>query len=78
MDNSLINFLLQESSDLSNWSDVTNEPVLNLTLQNQVTRHCPPAAVFIGSKRLSIAVAVNLDFDSLPWPHLDLLSFFRH
>jgi photosystem II stability/assembly factor-like uncharacterized protein len=32
------NFVLQQSSDLSNWSAVTNVPVLNLTnLQNQVT-----------------------------------------
>lgn len=32
------NFILQQSADLANWSDVTNKPVLNLTnLQNQVT-----------------------------------------
>jgi hypothetical protein len=32
------NFVLQQSPDLSSWSDVTNVPVLNLTnLQNQVT-----------------------------------------
>lgn len=32
------NFVLQQSSDLANWSDVINTPVLNLTnLQNQVT-----------------------------------------
>lgn len=32
------NFVLQQSSDLANWSAVTNVPVLNLTnLQNQVT-----------------------------------------
>jgi hypothetical protein len=31
------NFVLQQTSDLANWADVTNEPVLNLTnLQNQV------------------------------------------
>ena|SRR5450631_3873340 len=31
-------FALQQSSDLSNWSDVTTPPVLNLTnLQNQVS-----------------------------------------
>jgi hypothetical protein len=31
-------FILQQSTDLENWSDVTNAPVLNLTnLQNQVT-----------------------------------------
>jgi hypothetical protein len=31
-------FILQQSSDLTTWSDVTNTPVLNLTnLQNQVT-----------------------------------------
>jgi hypothetical protein len=33
-----LDFTLQQSSDLMNWSDVTNLPVLNLTnLQNQVT-----------------------------------------
>lgn len=32
------NFVLQQSSDLASWSDVTNVPVLNLTnLQNQVS-----------------------------------------
>ena len=32
------NFVLQQSSDLISWADVTNPPVLNLTnLQNQVT-----------------------------------------
>ena len=32
------NFVLQQSSDLSGWSDLTNTPVLNLTnLQNQIT-----------------------------------------
>jgi len=32
------NFVLQQSTDLSSWSPVTNPPVLNLTnLQNQVT-----------------------------------------
>ena len=32
------NFVLQQSSDIANWLDVTNVPVLNLTnLQNQVT-----------------------------------------
>lgn len=32
------NFVMQQSSDLSSWTDVTNSPVLNLTnLQNQVT-----------------------------------------
>jgi hypothetical protein len=32
------NFVLQQSSDLANWSDVTNMPTPNLTnLQNQVT-----------------------------------------
>ena len=31
------NFVMQQSSDLTSWSDVTNEPVLNLTnLQNEV------------------------------------------
>jgi hypothetical protein len=33
-----LDFTLQQSPDLSNWTDVTNPPVLNLTnLQNQVT-----------------------------------------
>jgi hypothetical protein len=32
------NFVLQQSSDLISWADVTNAPVLNLTnLQNEVT-----------------------------------------
>ena len=32
------NLVLQQSSDLVSWADVTNPPVLNLTnLQNQVT-----------------------------------------
>ena len=32
------NFVLQQSSDLTSWADVTNAPALNLTnLQNQVT-----------------------------------------
>jgi hypothetical protein len=32
------NFVLQQSSDLTSWADVTNAPVLNLTnLQNEVT-----------------------------------------
>jgi alpha-D-ribose 1-methylphosphonate 5-triphosphate synthase subunit PhnH len=31
------NFVLQQSSDLTSWADVTNTPVLNLTnLQNEV------------------------------------------
>jgi hypothetical protein len=31
------NFVLQQSSDLASWTDVTNPPVLNLTnLQNEV------------------------------------------
>jgi hypothetical protein len=31
------NFVMQQSSDLSSWSDVTNAPVLNLTnLQNEI------------------------------------------
>ena len=37
------NFVLQQSSDPTSWSDLTNVPVLNLTnLQNQVT--LPPSA----------------------------------
>ena len=36
------NFVLQQSADLTSWTDVTNPPVLNLTnLQNQVT--LPPS-----------------------------------
>jgi hypothetical protein len=32
------NFVLQQSPDLSSWSDLTNQPILNLTnLQNEVT-----------------------------------------
>jgi hypothetical protein len=32
------NFVMQQSSDLSSWSDLTNAPVLNLTnLQNEIT-----------------------------------------
>jgi len=32
-----LNFTLQQSSNLTSWTDVTNQPVLNLTnLQNQV------------------------------------------
>ena len=32
------NFVMQQSSDLDSWTDMTNMPVLNLTnLQNQVT-----------------------------------------
>ena len=32
------NFLLQQSSDLANWSTITNAPTLNITnLQNQLT-----------------------------------------
>jgi len=31
------NFILQQSSDLANWSSVTNAPILNITnLQDQV------------------------------------------
>jgi hypothetical protein len=37
-----MNFVLQQSPDLSNWTDVTNPPVLNLTnLQEEVV--LPPA-----------------------------------
>ena len=32
------NFVMQQSSDLGSWADMTNKPVLNLTnLQNEVT-----------------------------------------
>ena len=32
------NFVLQQSADLSSWTDLTNQPVLNLTnLQNEVS-----------------------------------------
>jgi hypothetical protein len=35
---SLTNFVMQQSSDLTSWTNVTNTPTLNLTnLQNQVT-----------------------------------------
>lgn len=43
------NFILQQSTDLTstNWSSVTNTPVLNLTnLQNQVTLPAPASSAF--------------------------------
>ena len=41
------NFTLQQSSDLTNWTAVTNVPVLNLTnLQNQVSLPLPAGNVF--------------------------------
>ena len=45
------NFALQQSSDLANWSDVTNEPVLNLTnLQNQVMLPASSSSLFFRLK----------------------------
>jgi uncharacterized repeat protein (TIGR03803 family) len=42
-----LDFTLQESPDLLNWTDVTNPPVLNLTnLQNQVTLPSPDGNSF--------------------------------
>ncbi len=44
------NFVMQQSSDLQSWSDMTNQPVLNLTnLQDEVT--LPAAMFFTGSRR---------------------------
>lgn len=41
------NFVLQQSADLSSWTDLANQPVLNLTnLQNQVTLPSPASNVF--------------------------------
>ena len=47
------NFILQQNSDLTttNWSAVTNAPVLNLTnLQNQVTLPAPASNAFFRLK----------------------------
>ena len=42
-----LDFNLQESPDLMNWTDVTNPPALNLTnLQNQVTLPPPTGNSF--------------------------------
>jgi hypothetical protein len=42
-----MNFVLQQSADLSSWSVVTNQPVLNLTnLQNEVILPPPDSNVF--------------------------------
>jgi hypothetical protein len=42
-----LNFILQQSPDLMNWTDVTNQPVLNLTnLQYQVTLPPPDGNSF--------------------------------
>jgi len=49
------NFVLQQNTDLSmtNWTDVTNAPVLNLTnLQNQVTQPVPDGNSFYRLKSL--------------------------
>ncbi len=47
------NFVLQQSSDLSSWSAVTNSPVLNLTnLQNRVTLPMPVCSQFYRLKTL--------------------------
>jgi hypothetical protein len=41
------NFVLQSSADLSGWTDLTNQPVLNLTnLQNQVALPSPGSNVY--------------------------------
>jgi photosystem II stability/assembly factor-like uncharacterized protein len=41
------NFVMQQSSDLSSWTDVTNAPVLNLTnLQNEVMLPMPAGSGF--------------------------------
>ena len=41
------NFVMQQSSDLQNWADMTNQPVLNLTnLQNEVLLSPPGSNVF--------------------------------
>jgi hypothetical protein len=41
------NFVLQQSCDLQNWTEMTNQPVLNLTnLQNQVILSPPGSNVF--------------------------------
>jgi hypothetical protein len=41
------NFVMQQSSDLQNWADMTNQPALNLTnLQNEVILALPGSNVF--------------------------------
>jgi len=41
------NFVMQQSPDLQNWADMTNQPVLNLTnLQNEVILSPPGSNVF--------------------------------
>jgi hypothetical protein len=41
------NFVMQQSSDLQSWADMTNQPVLNLTnLQNEVILSPPASNVF--------------------------------
>ena len=46
-----LNFTLQQSSDLSGWTDMTNQPVLNLTnLQNQVVLPPPGGNSFFRLK----------------------------
>jgi photosystem II stability/assembly factor-like uncharacterized protein len=41
------NFVMQQSSDLQNWADITNQPVLNLTnLQDEVILPPPGSNVF--------------------------------
>ena len=41
------NFVMQQSSDLLNWADMTNQPVLNLTnLQDEVILPPPGSDVF--------------------------------
>ncbi len=41
------NFVMQQSPDLQNWADMTNQPVLNLAnLQNEVILPPPGSNVF--------------------------------
>jgi hypothetical protein len=41
------NFVMQQSGDLHNWADLTNQPVLNLTnLRNEVFLPPPGSNVF--------------------------------
>lgn len=45
------NFVLQQSSDLSSWMDLTNQPLLNLTtLQNEVSLPLPGSNAFFRLK----------------------------
>jgi hypothetical protein len=41
------NFVMQQSADLTSWTDATNPPILNLTnLQNEVTLPMPAGSGF--------------------------------